>query len=320
MHRGTVFVITKDEKNEFLVQKSTEFNGGMGLDCYGKTIYEMLKDFQEPPFFDEMIRNFDDRFFKYGDDVMTYVADEQQHPYISKNGYKEFSYSRSKNQFKFFKDDNGDYIYTSDSNYIKNLSNEDIQIVCGNGVYILKPNQIMITDYDECVNNIGYSFDIKFDKKLGIEKLDIGEYIISKKQENILKLIVETLESFGYNTTIGNENGADCYIDIEKWTNGGVDMIQTIDCREDFSDLYNINKIAYKLKELAKQFDIDEEIDLYRENENYKNNFTIKESLNDFEQYKNDLEDLSNNFIDRYQKIIYEKFLKKEFEMEEINL
>ncbi len=44
MHRGTVFIITKDKNNNFEVQKSTEFNGGMGIDCLGKVIYEKLRD------------------------------------------------------------------------------------------------------------------------------------------------------------------------------------------------------------------------------------------------------------------------------------
>ena len=84
MHRGTVFIITKDKDNKFEVQKSTEFNGGMGLDCYGKAIYDMLRNFKEPLLFDAMIRDFDDRYFKYGDDVMTYSPDEQHNPYIDK--------------------------------------------------------------------------------------------------------------------------------------------------------------------------------------------------------------------------------------------
>lgn len=31
MHRGTIFIVTKDKNNKFEVQKSTEFNGGMGI-------------------------------------------------------------------------------------------------------------------------------------------------------------------------------------------------------------------------------------------------------------------------------------------------
>ena len=126
MHRGTVFIITKNKDNKFEIQKSTEFNGGMGIENLGGAIYDMLKNFKEPLLFDAMIRDFDERYFKYGDEVMTYSPDEQHNPYIDENGNEYFEYSQTENQFKFFKDDNGEYIYTSDSNYIKNMSDEDI--------------------------------------------------------------------------------------------------------------------------------------------------------------------------------------------------
>ena len=142
MHRGTVFIITKDKDNKFKIQKSTEFNGGMGIENLGGAIYDMLKNFKEPLLFDAMIRDFDERYFKYGDEVMTYSPDEQHNPYIDKEGNEYFEYSQTENQFKFFKDDNGEYIYTSDSNYIKNMSDEDITVVCSNGNYVLKQKYI----------------------------------------------------------------------------------------------------------------------------------------------------------------------------------
>ena len=86
MHRGTVFIITKDKDNKFEIQKSTEFNGGMGIENLGGAIYDMLKNFKEPLLFDAMIRDFDERYFKYGDEVMTYFPDEQHNPYIDKEG------------------------------------------------------------------------------------------------------------------------------------------------------------------------------------------------------------------------------------------
>ncbi len=46
MHRGTVFIITKNKDNKFEIQKSTEFNGGMGIENLGGAIYDMLKKFQ----------------------------------------------------------------------------------------------------------------------------------------------------------------------------------------------------------------------------------------------------------------------------------
>ena len=206
MHRGTVFIITKDKDSKFEVQKSTEFNGGMGIENLGGAIYEMLKNFKEPLLFDSMIRDFDMRYFKYGDDIMTYCPDEQHNPYIDENGNKYFEYSQTENQFKFFRDDNGDYIYTSDSNYIKNMSNEDITVVCSNGNYVLKPNQILITDYNECVNNTRMTFGEIIDEKIEIDELNTKEYIPTRKQEIILDNIIKTIESFNYNVCPIYEN------------------------------------------------------------------------------------------------------------------
>ena len=196
MHRGTVFIITKDKDNKFKIQKSTEFNGGMGIENLGGAIYDMLKNFKEPLLFDAMIRDFDERYFKYGDEVMTYSPDEQHNPYIDENGNEYFEYSQTENQFKFFKDDNGEYIYTSDSNYIKNMTDEDITVVCSNGNYVLKPNQILITDYNECVNNTRITFGEKIDDKIEVDELSTKEYIPTRKQEIILDNIIKAIESF----------------------------------------------------------------------------------------------------------------------------
>lgn len=316
MHRGTIFIITKDEDNKFEVQKSTEFNGGMGLDCHGRAIYEMLKDFKEPLLFDAMIRDFDERYFKYGDDVMTYTPNEQKTPYIDEKGNEYFEYAQTENQFKFFKDDNGEYIYTSDSNYIKNMSNEDITVVCSNGNYILKPNQIIITDYNECINNTRTTFGKEIDKKIKIDTLNTKEYIPTRKQEIILENIVKTFESFNYNVNFIYENGMISGMEIETWTNGGVDMIHTFYFCEDYQELYDKDNVKKQLQEIADNFSIDDEIDIYRQDKKYKEDFTISQSLEDFTEYKKTLDDLANNFTNKYHELIYQKFMNNELEKE----
>ena len=320
MHRGTVFIITKDKDNKFEVQKSTEFNGGMGLDNFGKEIYNMLKDLKEPLLFDTMIRDFDDRYFKYFDEVMTYSPDEQHNPYIDKTGNECFEYSQTENQFKFFKDDNGEYIYTSDSNYIKNLSNEDITVVCSNGNYVLKPNQILIADYDECVNNTRTTFGEKIDNKLKVDELATKEYIPTRKQEIILDNIIKTIESFNYGVSLIYENGMISGMEIETWTNGGVDMIHTFYFCDDFQDLYDKNNVQKQLQEIADNFSIDDEIDCYRQDKRYKDNFTISQSLEDFTEYQKRLEDLADNFTTKYHEIIYKKFMNNELEKEDMQI
>lgn len=70
-----------------------------------------------------------------------------------------------------------------------------------------------------------------------------------------------------------NENNI---MELESWTNGGVDMIIDIDTNNDLIE---------ELENYIDNFDIDEEIDLYREGKDYRDNFTISESLKDFEDY-----------------------------------
>lgn len=67
-------------------------------------------------------------------------------------------------------------------------------------------------------------------------------------------------------------------IELESWTNGGVDMFITIDKN-------SYNTLLRQLEEFVKNFDIDKEIDIHREDENYKRNFTIRESITDFENW-----------------------------------
>lgn len=88
----------------------------------------------------------------------------------------------------------------------------------------------------------------------------------------------EILEN--YFTILENKSG----YELETWTNEGVDMIITIE--------KNGDTLLEQLKEYINNFDIDSEIDMYRENEEYRNNFTIKESIKDFEDYISYVKDL----------------------------
>ena len=98
-----------------------------------------------------------------------------------------------------------------------------------------------------------------------------------------------------------NINESAYELELESWTNGGVNMFISIDKNSD-------NNLLEQLERFVENFDIDEEIDIHREDENYKRNFTIKESINDFEnwvdyieeciskleEYNNELEEYNN--------------------------
>lgn len=68
------------------------------------------------------------------------------------------------------------------------------------------------------------------------------------------------------------------YIELETWTEGGVNMFVTIQ-KEEGSNHFK------QFKEYVDGFDVDEQIDIHREDQNYKNNFTVRKSLEDFETY-----------------------------------
>ncbi|MCI7555093.1 MAG: hypothetical protein MST00_06650 [Tenericutes bacterium] len=94
----------------------------------------------------------------------------------------------------------------------------------------------------------------------------------------IIKNEKEILEN--YFAILKNENG----YELESCTNEGVDMIIPIK--------RNGGTLLEQLKEYIDNFDIDNEIDICRKNEEYKNNFTIKESIKDFEDYISYVKDL----------------------------
>lgn len=81
-----------------------------------------------------------------------------------------------------------------------------------------------------------------------------------------------------------NINESAYELELESWTDGGVDMFISIDKNSD-------NNLLEQLERFVENFDIDEEIDIHREDENYKRNFTIRESINDFENWVDYIEE-----------------------------
>ena len=192
------------------------------------------------------------------------------------------------------------------------MSNEDITIVCSNGNYVLKPNQILISDYNECINNTRITFGGEIDNSIKIDELSTKKYISTRKQDIILDNIIKTIESFNYSVNLIHENGMISGMELETWTNGGVNMVHTCFFYDDFQDLYDKNKVQKQFQEIVNNFSIDEEVDFHRQDENYKEMFTIKQSLKDFTEYQKRLEDLAKNFTAKYEELLYKKIINDE--------
>ena len=82
----------------------------------------------------------------------------------------------------------------------------------------------------------------------------------------------------GYDFNINNVE------ELETWTNGGVNMFVMYQDHH-----YNVLEA---FADAEYYFDIDEEIDIHRQGQAYCNEFTIRESLEDFEDYKERLENI----------------------------
>ena len=94
--------------------------------------------------------------------------------------------------------------------------------------------------------------------------------ITSKERELLLELF--------------NINESAYELELESRTDGGVDMFISIDKNSD-------NNLLEQLERFVENFDIDEEIDIHREDENYRRKFTIRESINDFENWVDYIEE-----------------------------
>ena len=79
------------------------------------------------------------------------------------------------------------------------------------------------------------------------------------------------------------ENGECVGIEMEQWTDGGVDMIHLIDGRD--RDMNDPDWWKDELEAISEAFDVDDEIDINRQDEKYRSAFTYRQSVEDFENY-----------------------------------
>ena len=103
---------------------------------------------------------------------------------------------------------------------------------------------------------------------------------------------IETLENKGIAIYKYKEDHTLCGYELNTYTNGGVNMIIFLDFRGEEKDVENDKKFKKKFKQYIKDFDIDEEIDLYRQNQDYRDAFSITESLKDFKSWKKEMTNL----------------------------
>jgi hypothetical protein len=79
--------------------------------------------------------------------------------------------------------------------------------------------------------------------------------------------------------------------EINSYTNGGVNMIIFIDLRD---EEVTYDNFAKHFKKYAYNLDVDSLIDMHRQEELYRNNFSISKSLEDFNSFKAELKEIAD--------------------------
>lgn len=99
------------------------------------------------------------------------------------------------------------------------------------------------------------------------------------------KKLKDYFEEKEFNVVLFKQDNMQC-AEIEKWTNGGVDMCIVL-------MPFSVNRFV----EYVDEFNVDEEIDLHRQDNRYKAVFTISQSLKDFTAFHNHLKKISKDLL-----------------------
>lgn len=110
-----------------------------------------------------------------------------------------------------------------------------------------------------------------------------------------VQAIIDTIEGRGFSIAPYEEDGAVCGAEMEGWTDGDVDMLHFIDLRG--KDINDPEAWKEEIASIAADFDIDEEINIHREDKRYCEAFTCRASVEDFEGWQESLRSLVQSVL-----------------------
>lgn len=110
-----------------------------------------------------------------------------------------------------------------------------------------------------------------------------------QKEQQLLAL-ENLLEEQGFNYSRYSEDGVCVGVEFWDWTDGGVQMFNLVDGRN--KDMTEDKWWWPEIIDIYEGFDVDDEIDLHRQSEDYRKAFTISQSVHDFEGWEKRLEKL----------------------------
>lgn len=104
------------------------------------------------------------------------------------------------------------------------------------------------------------------------------------KQKNIENLL-SIIENAGISIDKYEEEGKHCGYELNTYTDGGVNMIVFLDFRDKDKNVTSTKDFIDEFTSYVNDFDIDETICMHRQDKRYTDNFTLAQSLKDFNSW-----------------------------------
>jgi len=104
-----------------------------------------------------------------------------------------------------------------------------------------------------------------------------------------MKKIFDKIENANISIDEYKEGNKLCGYELNTYTDGGLNQIIFVDFRDTNKKPKNEKDFKELFLERIKSIDVDEEIELNRQNKGYRDAFTIRESLEDIESWKKEM-------------------------------
>lgn len=104
-----------------------------------------------------------------------------------------------------------------------------------------------------------------------------------------MKTVFDKIEATGISIYKYEENDKVCGYELDTYTDGGLNQIIFVDFRD--TNKYPENEEDFKelFLERVESINVDEEIEVNRQDQSYKQSFTLTEALKDIKRWKKDL-------------------------------
>ena len=109
-----------------------------------------------------------------------------------------------------------------------------------------------------------------------------------------LQELLNIIESNDISIDEYTENEKLCGYELNAYTDGSVNEILFLDFRNKKYAPKNPADFIAEFQSYVNDYSIDDKIDMYRNDKFYKQNFTIQESLEDFQKFKQKLSEILN--------------------------